>query len=175
MKLIDPLRDTWTPVELIDLKALPSTPTLLTLPQWHTVSDAWPAAVPVGLRLDNDADVSHLLFGEARRFALIALHFPKWTDGRAYTQARLLRARGRYVGELRATGDVVVDMLPLLERTGFDAAQLRNASSGAQTVVDEVLGAFSSHYQGDVNEPRAAHARGDASSSSVSRSPQRAA
>ena len=51
--------------------------------------------------------------------------FPKWADGRAYSQARLLRARYRFAGEIRATGEVLVDMLPLLARTGFDAVALR--------------------------------------------------
>lgn len=55
----------------------------------------------------------------------IALQFPKWTDGRAYSQAVLLRQRLRYTGELIATGDVLVDMLPLLQRCGFSAARLR--------------------------------------------------
>ena len=55
----------------------------------------------------------------------IALHFPKWTDGRAYSQAVLLRGRLRWSGELVATGEVLADMLPLLRRCGFDAVQLR--------------------------------------------------
>jgi len=55
----------------------------------------------------------------------VVLQFPKWTDGRAYSQAVLLRGRLRYQGEIRASGDVVVDMAPLLQRCGFDALQLR--------------------------------------------------
>ena len=55
----------------------------------------------------------------------IALHFPKWTDGRAYSQAVLLRGRLRWSGELIATGEVLADMLPLLRRCGFDAVRLR--------------------------------------------------
>jgi uncharacterized protein (DUF934 family) len=55
----------------------------------------------------------------------IALHFPKWTDGRAYSQAVLLRQRLRYRGELIATGEVLADMMPLLRRCGFSAVQLR--------------------------------------------------
>jgi len=52
---------------------------------------------------------------------LIVLDFPKFTDGRAYSQARLLRERLGYVGELRATGAVFRDQLPFLLRCGFDA------------------------------------------------------
>lgn len=56
---------------------------------------------------------------------VIALHFPKWTDGRAYSQAVLLRQRLGWRGELVATGEVLVDMLPMLQRCGFSAVQLR--------------------------------------------------
>jgi len=52
---------------------------------------------------------------------LIVLHFPKFTDGRAYSQARLLRERLGYGGELRATGAVFLDQLPFLLRCGFDS------------------------------------------------------
>lgn len=81
----------------------------------------------------------------------LALRFPKWTDGRAYSQARLLRSRLRYAGPLIATGDVLVDMLPLLQRCGFDAVQLR-ADQDLQAA-RRVLGHFDdhrSHYQADL-------------------------
>jgi uncharacterized protein (DUF934 family) len=52
---------------------------------------------------------------------LVVLHFPKFTDGRAYSQARLLRERLGYSGELRATGAVFLDQLPFLLRCGFDS------------------------------------------------------
>jgi uncharacterized protein (DUF934 family) len=52
---------------------------------------------------------------------LVVLDFPKFTDGRAYSQARLLRERLGYRGELRATGAVFLDQLPFLLRCGFDS------------------------------------------------------
>ena len=75
----------------------------------------------------------------------VALQFPRWTDGRAYSQAVLLRCRLRYAGELIATGDVLADMLPLLRRCGFSAAQLR-ADQSLQTA-HRVLGWQASVYQ----------------------------
>jgi uncharacterized protein (DUF934 family) len=54
--------------------------------------------------------------------ALVVLDFPKWVDGRAYSQAHILRNRYRFKGEIRATGEVLVDMMQLLKRTGFDEA-----------------------------------------------------
>ena len=55
----------------------------------------------------------------------VDLQFPKFTDGRAYSQAFLLRRRLGFQGELRATGDVLFDQLVQMERTGFDVAVLR--------------------------------------------------
>jgi uncharacterized protein (DUF934 family) len=98
-----------------------------------------------------------LLHDDLPRFALIALQFPKWTDGRAYSQARLLRARLRFQGEVRATGEVLVDMLPLLHRSGFDAVLMRADQS--LDSAQRALRFFAGHYQGDVHEPRPVFAR----------------
>ena len=54
------------------------------------------------------------------RLQLIEVSFPAWTDGRGYSSARVLREAG-YTGELRAVGDIVIDMLAHLRRCGFDA------------------------------------------------------
>ena len=97
------------------------------------------------------------LNGPNARLALVALQFPNWTDGRAYSQARLARVRHGFDGELRAVGEVLVDMLPLLQRTGFDAVQLRRDQSVEAAV--RALGFFPGHYQGDVQQPRPAFAR----------------
>ncbi len=96
------------------------------------------------LALPNHADV--LAHAEAvARHDAVALHFPRWTDGRAYSQAVLLRARLRFTGEIRATGEVLADMLPLLRRCGFDAVQLR--ADQQQAHAERALGYFSTHYQ----------------------------
>jgi uncharacterized protein (DUF934 family) len=133
---------------------------LLTREQWHAVRSHWSEQVTagkrLGLQLSNDADVEALK-ADLPRLALIALSFPKWTDGRAYTQARLLRARLGFQGEIRATGEVLVDMLPLLQRTGFDAVQLR--ADQRVDAAQRALGFFAAHYQGDVREPRPAFRR----------------
>jgi len=101
------------------------------------------------LVLANDADPRTLtLDGVAR----IDLHFPSFTDGRAHSQAHLLRRRLGYQGEIRATGDVLVDQLPLLSRNGFDAAVLRADQDLA--VAERQLSRFKSHYQGDAVVPR---------------------
>nr|WP_315849552.1 DUF934 domain-containing protein [uncultured Rhodoferax sp.] len=77
----------------------------------------------------------------------IDLHFPKFTDGRAYSQAFLLRRRLGFTGEIRATGDVLIDQLVQMERTGFDVAVLREDQNVdfAQRQFDRYRG----FYQGD--------------------------
>ncbi len=77
----------------------------------------------------------------------IDLHFPKFTDGRAYSQAFLLRRRLGFTGEIRATGDVLIDQLVQMERTGFDVAVLREDQNldFAQRQFDRYRG----FYQGD--------------------------
>ncbi len=77
----------------------------------------------------------------------IDLHFPKFTDGRAFSQAFLLRRRLGFKGEIRATGDVLIDQLVQMERTGFDVAVLREDQhlEFAQRQFDRYRG----FYQGD--------------------------
>lgn len=101
--------------------------------------------LPAGaLVLDNTADVLARA-EEVHRHAVVSLHFPKWTDGRAYSQAVLLRGRLRYTGEIVAAGEVMADMLPLLRRCGFDTVQLRAGQS--LEAAQRALGFFDTHYQ----------------------------
>ncbi len=129
---------------------------LLTLEQWHAVRDTWPAGLTTGVLLPNDADVADLA-ADLPRLSLVVVQFPKWVDGRAYTQARLLRVRHRFAGEIRAIGDVLVDMMPLLQRCGVDAVQMRADQDRA--AAERALGFFPGHYQGDVVDHRPAFAR----------------
>ena len=111
-------------------------------------------ALPEGaLLLENDADVLALA-ADIQRRAMVVLQFPKWTDGRAYSQAVLLRGRLRYTGEIHATGEVLADMLPLLRRCGFNTVQLR-ADQKLETA-QRALGYFDTHYQ-TVPPERTAH------------------
>ncbi len=77
----------------------------------------------------------------------VNLHFPKFTDGRAYSQAFLLRRRLQFKGEIRAHGDVLIDQLVQMQRAGFDSAVLRADQdiAFAQSQFDR----FGSYYQGD--------------------------
>lgn len=80
---------------------------------------------PVGVNLEAGAEAqSHLADLAAR--PLVALAFAKFADGRAFSYARLLRDRYRFKGELRATGDVLIDEIPLMLRCGFDSFEVTN-------------------------------------------------
>lgn len=95
------------------------------------------------ISLANDADPRDLSLDGVKR---IDLHFPKFTDGRAYSQAFLLRRRLGFKGEIRATADVLIDQLVAMARTGFDVAVLREGldASAAQRQFDR----FPAFYQG---------------------------
>ena len=155
MKFIDRSTDAWQLLPDSEL-AGPAPDRLLTLAQWQAVRATWPLDVPVGVLLPNTFDVEELA-SDLPRLALVALEFPKWVDGRAYSQAHVLRARLRFAGEVRATGDVVVDMMPLLHRTGVDAVVLREGQR--QASAERALGFFPAHYQGDVIQPLPLFAR----------------
>ena len=95
------------------------------------------------ISMANDADPREVSLEGVKR---IDLHFPKFTDGRAYSQAFLLRRRLGFQGEIRATGDVLIDQLVSMSRTGFDVAVLRDGldASAAQRQFDR----FPAFYQG---------------------------
>lgn len=80
---------------------------------------------PLGVRLGNTDDVTALA-DDLDRIELVVLEFPKFSDGRAYSQARILRERFDYRGELRAAGNVLRDQLLFMQRCGFDAFELAN-------------------------------------------------
>ncbi|TFI41037.1 DUF934 domain-containing protein, partial [Diaphorobacter sp. DS2] len=72
------------------------------------------------LQIANDADLAALAAeGALEGVQRIELQFPKFTDGRAYSQALLLRRRYRFAGDIRATGDVLIDQLVHMHRSGF--------------------------------------------------------
>ncbi len=96
------------------------------------------------IELTNDEDPrTRQLDGVDR----IDLSFPKFTDGRAFTQAFLLRRRLGFKGEIRATGDVLIDQLVQMQRSGFSAAVLRDDQNlnFAQAQFER----YQAFYQGD--------------------------
>ncbi|MES2191569.1 MAG: DUF934 domain-containing protein [Pseudomonadota bacterium] len=111
-------------------------------------SSAHESAASDSLQIANDADPREVSLAGVTR---IDLHFPKFTDGRAFSQAFLLSRRLGFKGEIRATGDVLVDQLAQMERSGFTTAVLRADQDMA--VAERVLHSYPGYevgkYQGD--------------------------
>lgn len=94
---------------------------IVSLARFQTDGDAWLAAGRrVGVRLQPDEPVEGLAY-DLPRLSLVALAFPKFRDGRAYSSAVLLRGRYRFAGEVRAVGEVQRDQAYMMVRCGFDA------------------------------------------------------
>ena len=123
-------------------------------------ADAVPASVEAEntLQIANDADLAEIAAsGALEGVARVELQFPKFTDGRAYSQALLLRRRYKFAGDIRATGDVLIDQLVHMHRSGFSSAVLAEGvdASAAQRQFER----FAAFYQGDVLDPRPLFAR----------------
>ncbi len=110
------------------------------------------------LQIANDAELAELAAsGALQQAECIELQFPKFTDGRAYSQAVLLRRRYKFAGDIRATGDVLIDQLVHMHRSGFTSAVL--AEGVDASAAERQFARYSAFYQGDVLEPRPLFAR----------------
>lgn len=124
---------------------------IVSLKQWN----AWSAAPS-----ERSGSVAMVLHSDERpeqierleRLPLIAIDFPKFGDGRGYTNARLLRERLSYRGELRAVGEVLRDQLFYMHRCGIDSFALKAGKDieGALSAFDD----FSVAYQAAADDPR---------------------
>jgi uncharacterized protein (DUF934 family) len=133
-------------VHVADGEALPAEgPIIIGLARWQEERGLIePRNTPIGLRLKAN-DAVEQIAGDLDRLAVIALEFPKFNDGRAMSQARLLRERYRYRGEIRATGKVLRDLLLFMHRCGFDAFEVAdNVTAG---IVAKSLAEFDVFYQ----------------------------
>jgi len=117
---------------------LPASYVALPFAEWKTRPE-WPA-----VSLANTDPVEDLA-PHLARLRLIVLEFPKFSDGRAYSQARLLRGRLGYRGELRATGGVLQDQIAFMLRCGFDSFESEQPGFGEALAKARTL--FSVVYQ----------------------------
>ncbi len=117
---------------------LPASYVALPFAEWQQRPE-WPA-----VSLANTVPVEDLA-PHVARLRLIVLHFPKFSDGRAYSQARLLRERFGYRGELRATGGVLQDHVAFMLRCCFDSFESEQAGFGEALARARTL--FSVVYQ----------------------------
>ncbi len=140
-------------------------PVILSLDRWlENRDDLLKRNAPVGIVLRSDQPPT-LVADWLDRFGVVALDFPKFTDGRAYSYARMLRQRFAYTGEVRAVGDVLRDQLLFMHRCGFDAFEMR--SETAEEDWREALGEIDVFYQPGADARRSVmQARRDAAEAS---------
>lgn len=133
--------------KFVDVTAVESIPAeggiIVSLEQWRNSKDELRGR-ELGIRLKSD-EAPELIAEDLSAFALIALEFPVFRDGRAYSYARILRETYGYEGELRAVGEVLLEQLHFMIRVGFDAFELQGEDpEGAfRTAAEE----FSAWYQ----------------------------
>jgi uncharacterized protein (DUF934 family) len=122
--------DTWTAVA--DDVALPANgPVIVSLERFRSDREALlERSEPLGVRLHSN-QLAREIGEDARHLALIAIEFPSFRDGRAYSTARVLRERYGFTGELRAVGDVLRDQFLLMHRCGFNAFEVANEAAAA--------------------------------------------
>ncbi|MBL8524348.1 MAG: DUF934 domain-containing protein [Betaproteobacteria bacterium] len=149
------VRDEWTLIAATHAEPLPAGRVIVPLARWLAERDALTARIteqnqPLGVWLDGHEDPAKLA-DAIHRFAVIAVNFPKFADGRGYSIATLLRSRYGFKGELRAIGDVLRDQLFYMKRVGFNAFAVR-ADKDIHDAV-KALKDFSEVYQGSVNQP----------------------
>ncbi len=153
--------DEWKVLQLAEHESphsvrLPIGPLLVPLAVWRARREElfhrnWEHHEPLGVWLAPN-EGPETIAEDIDDLSLIAVHFPKLTDGRGYSTARLLRERHGYRNELRAFGDVGQDQLYFLDRVGFDSFSVNASNEDAS----EALAAFTrfpESYQASANEP----------------------
>jgi uncharacterized protein (DUF934 family) len=117
---------------LADEEALPEAGAVaVSLLRWQRERETLLARrAPLGVRL-KAGEHPKAIEADLARLELVALEFPKWTDGRAFSYARVLREQYKYRGELRAVGQVLRDTLLFMRRCGFDAYEIARADAVA--------------------------------------------
>ncbi len=135
--------DPWVRIENDSLPL--GRPLLLTWEEWQRLAATlrhWDQ--PLGLLLTGSDSLEELR-PHLDRFQLIALDFPKFTDGRAYSQARLLRKRYGFTGELRAVGNVLQDQFLHMHRCGFDSYEVADETKAEAWIA--ATARYSGFYQ----------------------------
>lgn len=132
-------------VTVADEDALPDGPAVVSLERWQAERETLRARnTPIGVRLKSGQEPS-VIVDDLDKLALVALEFPAYRNGRAYSYARLLRERYGYKGEVRAVGNVLRDQFHFMVRCGFDALEV--ADNITPEIWAESVGAFSYSYQ----------------------------
>jgi uncharacterized protein (DUF934 family) len=137
-------RDAW--LRVADGEDLPDAPAIVSKRRWLAERDALAYRnTPLGLVIDGGESLAEIV-ADLAHFLLIALAFPKFSDGRAFSTARLLREKFGYAGELRAVGNVLSDQIPLMRRVGFDTFEVTHAPT-RRALAEGRISEVTLHYQ----------------------------
>lgn len=120
---------------------------IISLARWNQDKKSLANQANLGLRLESDVIIEDITTDLAH-FSLIELFIPVFTDGRAFTHARLLRSRYGFTGDIRVNGDFMLDQIFYLNRVGISSYVLDEKDNAEKAVA--VMGDFSAHYQESV-------------------------
>jgi uncharacterized protein (DUF934 family) len=152
--------DTWTTVEAVeDLRE--GTPAIVPVSLWREHRESLTGRnAPLGIRLNSD-ESPDLIAGDLSHFDVVALAFPKATDGRAYSSASLLRERYGFTGEIRAVGHLARDQAMFMWRCGFDSFEIPAADDAGAWIaaMQRFSVAFQPAVRGAAPAPWRPHAR----------------
>lgn len=132
---------------IADEEGLPEGNLIVSLTRWKNERETLLArSAGLGILLKSDENPEQIL-GDLQFFQVIALDFPAYTDGRAYSYARLLRERHKFDGEIRAVGDVLRDQVFLMHRCGFDAFDIEADDAKALQIWLNAQSEMTTFYQ----------------------------
>ena len=136
--------DAWAIAAAVEDLETPG-PLIVSLDVWESARGRLLArGTSLGVRLRSDESPDRIA-ADLGRLDVVALEFPKFTDGRAYSYARMLRQRHGFRGEIRAVGVVLRDQILFMHRCGFDAFEVAEGQGAA--IWAAALGEFSAWYQ----------------------------
>jgi uncharacterized protein (DUF934 family) len=125
---------------------VPDRPVIFTKAQWLAARDRLAGhSTPLGLALEPGEPLADIA-ADLTRLALVALSFPKYADGRAFSTARLLREKYGFAGELRAVGNVLNDQIAFMRRVGFDSFEVTHGPTRRALLAGRIA-EVTLHYQ----------------------------
>lgn len=149
------IENTWTllakPEGDASAVEVPAGQVIVPLAVWQAQKTRLQSRNDVGVWLDSD-ETAHQLGGDALALPLVALNFPLFMDGRAFSSARLLRERYGFTGELRAVGNFIRDQLCYLRRCGVNAFAFAREDINLEEALTS-LNDFNEYYQAAVDQP----------------------
>ncbi len=149
------IENTWTllakPEGDASAAEVPAGQVIVPLAVWQAQKAQLQARKDIGVWLDSD-ETAHQLGEDALSLPLVAVNFPVFMDGRAFSAARLLRERYGFNGELRAIGHFIRDQLCYLRRCGVNAFDFARDDISLEESLQS-LNDFTEYYQASVDQP----------------------